>query len=119
LQQPIYTALLHTPSAQIVNCHVNLSKHPEWTIQTELLGDTHLSHKEVEPHNFVDTIISLDPQLRTNMHHLFEAMQVQGGFLEGPVAVSVKVWLAQVTTNKLSLLYSLKQLASGPHRYLA
>jgi hypothetical protein len=117
-QEPIYTALLCTPSAQIIICHINLSKHPEWTIQTKLLGNACHGHKEVEPHNFVDMIISLDPQSRTNMNHLFEAIQVQRGFLKAPVAESVKVWLAQVATNKLLLLYSLEQSASGPCRYL-
>jgi len=118
-QQPIHAALLHTPSAQVVVRRVDLSKHPEWTIQTELLGETHLGHKELELYDLVDTIVSLDPRARTNMRHLFHAMRAQRQFLEGPGAEPVEVWLAQLTTNKPSLLYSLEYSSSVPRGYLA
>jgi hypothetical protein len=118
-QHPIHAALLHTSSAQVVVRRVDLSKHPEWTIQTELLGEAHLGHKEVELYDLVDTIVSLDPRARTNMRHLFDAMRAQRQFLEGPDAEPVEVWLALLTTNKPSLLYSLEYSASVPRGYLA
>lgn len=118
-QRPIHAALLHTPSAQVVVRRVDLSKHPEWAVQTELLGEAHLGHEEVELYDLVDTIVSLDPRARTNMRHLFDAMKAQRQFLEGPGAEPVEVWLAQLTTNKPSLLYSLEYSASVPRGYLA
>lgn len=118
-QRPIHAALLHTPSAQVVVRPVDLSKHPEWTVQTKLLGEAHLGHEEAELYDLVDTIISLDPRARTNMHHLFDAMKAQRQFLDGPGAEPVEVWLAQLTTNKPSLLYSLEYSASVPRGYLA
>jgi hypothetical protein len=117
-RQPIHAALLHTPSAHVVVRRVDLSKHPEWTIQTELLGEAHLGHKEVELYSLVDTIVSLDPRARTNMRHLFEAIRAQRQFLDGPGAELVEVWLARVTTNKPSLLYCLEYSASVPRGYL-
>lgn len=118
-QRPVHAALLHTPSAQVVVRPVDLSNHPEWTIQTELLGEAHLGHKEIELFGLVDTIVSLDPRAKTNMRHLFEAMKAQRQFLEGPGAEPVEVWLAKLSTNKPSLLYSLEYSASVPRGYLA
>jgi hypothetical protein len=118
-KQPVYAALLHTSSAQVVVRRIDLSKHSQWSIQTELLGEAHLGHEEVELCDLVDTIVSLDPRARTNMRHLFEAMRAQRQFLEGPGAESVEVWLARLTTNKPSLLYSLEHSSSVPRGYLA
>ena len=53
------------------------------------------------------------------MRHLFEAMRAQRQFLEGPGAEPVEVWLAQLITNKPSLLYSLEYSISAPRGYLA
>ena len=118
-QQPIHAALLHTPSAQVVVRRVDLSKHPEWKVQTELLGEAHLGHKLVELYDLVDTIVSLDPRARTNMRHLFDAIRAQRQFLEGPGAELVEVWLVRLTTNRPSLLYSLEYSPSVPRGYLA
>jgi len=118
-QRPILAALLHTPSAEVVVRRVDLSEHPEWKVQTELLGEAHLGYEDVELYDLVDTIVSLDPRARTNMRHLFNAIRAQREFLEGPGAEPVEVWLARITTNKPSLLYSLEYSPSVPRGYLA